>query len=199
MINEAPLRPPAQVLASAPIFHPEHPHSLCLPEHPPSLCLPERSSCFANAKQLQSRRTPCPLASATGVARNFLLDVKFVEGALICRTDMNHKVAQIGGNLPTCYPSGSCLAWLPPAMGRMPKMNSVGRTLLSDAFGLHSEAVADCSSAAGSASGGRERTILTVSRLTLTTCPIKRRMYVGSSARFGSLVMPLRLSVETWY
>src|SRR5438067_10800890 len=66
-------------------------------------------------------------------------------------------------------------------------------------FGFHSEAVVDCSPVAGSPSGGRERTIVTVSRLTLTTCPIRRRIYVGSSARFGSLVMPLRLSVETWY
>jgi len=31
-------------------------------------------------------------------------------------------------------------------------------------------------------SGGKERTIFTVSRLTVTTCPMRRRMYVGSSS-----------------
>ena len=36
-----------------------------------------------------------------------------------------------------------------------------------------------------------ERTSMTVSKLTVTTCPITRTMYCGSSARLGSLVMPL--------
>ena len=31
------------------------------------------------------------------------------------------------------------------------------------------------------------------------TWAMRRTMYSGSSARLGSLVMPLRLSVETWY
>jgi hypothetical protein len=35
----------------------------------------------------------------------------------------------------------------------------------------------------------------TVSMLTVTTCFTNRAMYCGSSARFGSLVMPLRASV----
>ncbi len=48
-------------------------------------------------------------------------------------------------------------------------------------------------------SGGNAPTIFTVSRLTVMTCPIRRTMYSGSSSRFGSLVMPLRLSVEIWY
>ena len=42
-------------------------------------------------------------------------------------------------------------------------------------------------------------TIRTVSRLTRTTWPTSRTMYSGSSARFGLLRMPLRLSVVTWY
>lgn len=44
---------------------------------------------------------------------------------------------------------------------------------------------------------GSSRTIFTVSRLTATTCPMRRTMYSGSSARLGSLVIPLRLSVVT--
>ena len=44
---------------------------------------------------------------------------------------------------------------------------------------------------------GKLPRILTVSRLTVMTCPISRRIYRGSSARFGSFVMPLRLSVDT--
>jgi hypothetical protein len=44
---------------------------------------------------------------------------------------------------------------------------------------------------------GRAFTIFTVSRLTVITWPIKRRMYSLSSSRLGSLVMPERLSVET--
>jgi len=39
--------------------------------------------------------------------------------------------------------------------------------------------------------------IFIVSRLTVMTWPMRRTMYSGSSARLGSLVMPLRLSVET--
>jgi len=53
--------------------------------------------------------------------------------------------------------------------------------------------------AAGSNSAGRLATILTVSTLTRVIWPTRRTMYWGSSARLGSEVMPLRLSVETWY
>ncbi|WP_263403011.1 hypothetical protein [Pseudanabaena sp. UWO311] len=42
-------------------------------------------------------------------------------------------------------------------------------------------------------------TILTVSKLTVMTCLINLTMYSSSSRRLGSLVMPLRLSVLTWY
>ncbi|GEM_PF-6561463 len=49
------------------------------------------------------------------------------------------------------------------------------------------------------ASTGSAFTIFTVSTLTCTTWRMRRRMYSGSSSRLGSLVMPLRLSVETWY
>ena len=46
-------------------------------------------------------------------------------------------------------------------------------------------------------SPGKARTIRTVSRLTVTTCLTKRTMYCGSSGLFGSVRMPLRLSVLT--
>ncbi len=39
----------------------------------------------------------------------------------------------------------------------------------------------------------------TVSTLTVTTWPMRRTMYCGSSGRLGSLVMPLRLLVLMWY
>ncbi|MGB8347280.1 MAG: hypothetical protein WCD86_20510, partial [Ktedonobacteraceae bacterium] len=42
-------------------------------------------------------------------------------------------------------------------------------------------------------------TSFTVSMLTVTTLPTNRAMYGSSSRRLGSLVMPLRLSVLTWY
>ncbi len=58
---------------------------------------------------------------------------------------------------------------------------------------------APASLAPGSNSTGKARTIPTVSKLTRTTCPTSRTMDEGSSSRFGSLVIPLRLSVETWY
>jgi len=47
--------------------------------------------------------------------------------------------------------------------------------------------------------GGRAFTRRTVSRLTRMTWPTSRTMYSGSSARFGSEVMPERASVLTWY
>ena len=46
---------------------------------------------------------------------------------------------------------------------------------------------------------GSPSTMATVSRLTLITLPMRRRMYSGSPARLGSLTMPLRLSVLTRY
>ena len=46
---------------------------------------------------------------------------------------------------------------------------------------------------------GKFSTISTVSKLTVITLPINLTMYWGSSARFGSLTMPLRLSVLTRY
>ena len=46
---------------------------------------------------------------------------------------------------------------------------------------------------------GKLLTICTVSRLTVITCPINRTIYCSSSRRFGSLTMPLRLSVLTRY
>ena len=46
---------------------------------------------------------------------------------------------------------------------------------------------------------GRFSTMSTVSKLTVMTLPINLTMYCGSSARFGSLTMPLRLSVFTRY
>src|SRR5438552_1387434 len=46
---------------------------------------------------------------------------------------------------------------------------------------------------------GSPATIFTVSKLTRTTCPTRRTMYSGSSARFGSDLIPLRLSSLTWY
>jgi hypothetical protein len=49
----------------------------------------------------------------------------------------------------------------------------------------------------GEKRSGRAFTIFTVSTLTRTTCPTSRTMYSGSSSRFGSLVIPLRLSVLT--
>ena len=48
-------------------------------------------------------------------------------------------------------------------------------------------------------SGGNPFTTFTVSRLTVMTWAMRRTMYCGSSGRLGSLVMPLRLSVLTWY
>ena len=42
---------------------------------------------------------------------------------------------------------------------------------------------------------GSPATICTVSKLTAITRPIRSTMYCGSSVRFGSLTMPLRLSV----
>jgi len=87
----------------------------------PSLCHPERSSCFANAKQPQSRRTPCLFAAATGVARNFLLDVKFLQRTLINRTTMHRK----SRNSPPGFPLVTLLVLDSrgyPVMGRaMPK------------------------------------------------------------------------------
>lgn len=38
-----------------------------------------------------------------------------------------------------------------------------------------------------------------VSRETVMTWPMRRRMYCGSSSRLGSLTMPERASVETRY
>ena len=46
---------------------------------------------------------------------------------------------------------------------------------------------------------GKPLTMSTVSKLTVMTCPIKRRIYSGSSSRFGSFLMPLRLSILTRY
>ena len=46
---------------------------------------------------------------------------------------------------------------------------------------------------------GNPATISTVSKLTVITCPSNRTINCGSSARFGSLTMPLRLSVFTQY
>ena len=46
---------------------------------------------------------------------------------------------------------------------------------------------------------GNPSTISTVSKLTVITLPINLTMYWGSSVRFGSLMMPLRLSVLTRY
>src|SRR5947208_15970444 len=46
---------------------------------------------------------------------------------------------------------------------------------------------------------GNSLTIRTVSTLTLTTYPTSRTIYSGSSARFGSDLMPLHLSSLTWY
>jgi len=46
-------------------------------------------------------------------------------------------------------------------------------------------------------SGGRLWTIFTVSTLTVTTRRTSRTIYSGSSVRFGSVSMPLRLSVLT--
>src|ERR1035437_7629222 len=46
-------------------------------------------------------------------------------------------------------------------------------------------------------SSGSAFTIFIVSRLTVMTWPTRRTMYSGSSARLGSLVMPVRVSVET--
>ena len=43
-------------------------------------------------------------------------------------------------------------------------------------------------------STGNPFTIRTVSEHTFTTCPINLTMYSGSPARFGSLMIPLRLS-----
>lgn len=42
---------------------------------------------------------------------------------------------------------------------------------------------------------GNPSTIFTVSKLTVITCPIKRKMYCSSSKRFGSLRIPLPLAV----
>jgi hypothetical protein len=46
-------------------------------------------------------------------------------------------------------------------------------------------------------SPGSAFTIFTVWTLTRITCPTSRTMYCGSSSRFGSLVIPLRWSVQT--
>ena len=46
---------------------------------------------------------------------------------------------------------------------------------------------------------GSETMILWVSKETMMTWPIRRRMYLGSSSRLGSLTMPERGSVETRY
>jgi hypothetical protein len=48
-------------------------------------------------------------------------------------------------------------------------------------------------------SDGNAATIWTVSTLTRTSRSTSRTMYSGSSSRLGSVVMPERLSVETWY
>src|SRR5438045_2569159 len=42
-------------------------------------------------------------------------------------------------------------------------------------------------------------TSFTVSTLTVTTLPTRRTIYCSSSSRLGSLTMPLRASVLTWY
>ena len=41
---------------------------------------------------------------------------------------------------------------------------------------------------------GSDLIILTASRLTVMTRPIRRTLYPGSSARLGSLTIPMRLS-----
>lgn len=51
----------------------------------------------------------------------------------------------------------------------------------------------------GTPNAGNPATTSTVSRLTLITLPIRRTIYCGSSARFGSFTIPLRLSVFTLY
>ncbi len=47
--------------------------------------------------------------------------------------------------------------------------------------------------------GGNPLTICTVFKLTVMTRAIKSTIYRGSDARFGSLTIPLRLSVLTRY
>jgi len=46
---------------------------------------------------------------------------------------------------------------------------------------------------------GKEAMICLVSRETVMTWPMRRRMYWGLSSRLGSLTMPERASVETRY
>ena len=55
------------------------------------------------------------------------------------------------------------------------------------------------SSRLSSARCGRPKSgsAFTVSRLTVITCPIKRKMYSGSSSRLGSFVISQRLQVES--
>src|SRR5665213_681992 len=50
-----------------------------------------------------------------------------------------------------------------------------------------------------SLSEGRDAMIFWVSRETVMTWPMRRRMYWGSASRLGSLTMPERASVETRY
>ncbi len=58
--------------------------------------------------------------------------------------------------------------------------------------GRHTECAYYCNA-------GKPATMSTESKLTEITCPSNRTIYCGSSARFGSLTMPLRLSVLTQY
>jgi len=59
--------------------------------------------------------------------------------------------------------------------------------------------LASCSNSPMFTSRPSSRTRRTVSILTVTTRQTSRTMYCGSSARLGSLTMPLRLSSLTWY
>jgi hypothetical protein len=63
----------------------------------------------------------------------------------------------------------------------------------------HSAATGTATGSGSATSAASAATSATVCMLTVTTCPTRRTMYCGSSARLGSLVMPLRLSSLIWY